>query len=103
LTNQAPGRQIRWATTWPEFPEFPGQNFRNLQKPPAPILEDRAGECVQLAEPWCHPAIRTAARGHARAHEGQDHGSSFFTRKASASWRVVPGALTICISAVRSR
>ena len=31
LTTSVSGRQISEGTTWPEFPEFPGQNFRNLQ------------------------------------------------------------------------
>ena len=30
LTKSAP-RQVTQGTTWPEFPEFPGQNLRNLQ------------------------------------------------------------------------
>jgi hypothetical protein len=31
LTTSASGRQVTEGTTWPEFPEFPGQDPRNLQ------------------------------------------------------------------------
>jgi hypothetical protein len=65
LTNHAPGRQIRRATTWPEFPELAGQSFRNLH------LLIRAGADRHCEDKTgvapLHRAVRTRCTAAVRA------------------------------------